>query len=264
MLRTTVTLRVVRTEWITPHMVRAVLGGPELDRFPDSPYADRYVKLLFPRPDVGYPEPLDIEVIWATLPREQWPRMRTYTVRALDRAAGELTIDFVQHPGGGLAGPGAAAARPGDVLRLLDPRGAYDPDPDADWHLLVGDESALPAIGVACSRIPVGRPALVLLEVGDHTDRQPLVGPGELTVAWHFRDPDNPTQLLDALRAAPFPPGRTHAFVHGEAGIVRDVRRHLLAERGVPRAALSVSGYWRRGRNEEGWRAETAAARQEA
>src|SRR5918999_4970166 len=156
MARIPTTLQVRRTEWLTPGMVRVVAGGEDLARFPDTPYTDRYVKIVFPRPVVYYPEPFDMEAIHAELPREQWPALRTYTVRALDRAAGELTIDFVVHGDRGLAGPWAAAAREGDLLRLLGPGGAYLPDPDADWHLLVGDESALPAIAAACERVPAG------------------------------------------------------------------------------------------------------------
>ena len=64
--------------------------------------------------------------------------------------------------------------------------------------------------------------------------------------------------LLDALRALEFPDGPVHAFVHGEASSVRAVRRHLLVDRGVPREALSASGYWKRARTEEGWREDKA------
>jgi NADPH-dependent ferric siderophore reductase len=242
-------------------MVRVVVGGPGLAGFPDTPHTDRYVKLLFPRPGVAYPEPFDIESIWAALPRDQWPVMRTYTVRALDHAAGELTIDFVSHGDTGLAGPWAAAARPGDVLRLMGPGGAYAPDPGADWHLLVGDESALPAIGAACERMPAGARVVILLEVTDETERQPLHGSDGMDVTWLYRRDDRSDQLLGVLRDRLLPPGRVHAFVHGEAGLVRGVRQHLLTERGVARETLSVSGYWRRGRDEDGWRADKAAER---
>jgi NADPH-dependent ferric siderophore reductase len=259
MPRRTTTLEVRRTERLTPSMIRVVVTGDDLAQFPDTEFTDRYVKLVFPRPDVQYPEPFDMEAIRAELPREQWPSTRTYTVRALDHAAAELTIDFVVHGDAGLAGPWAAAARPGDVLRLMGPGGAYAPDPDADWHLLVGDEAALPAIAAACERIPAGTPVLALLEVGGPADHQPL--PGGVEPVWLHRDPARPDQLVDAIRAAAFPAGRVHAFVHGEAGLVRSVRQHLLGERAVPREALSVSGYWRRGRDEDGWQADKAAER---
>jgi NADPH-dependent ferric siderophore reductase len=253
------TLEVRRTERITPHMVRVVAGGAELAGFPDTPYTDRYVKIVFPRPDVSYPDPFDLELIRASLPREQWPLTRTYTVRALDRAAGELTIDFVHHGDAGLAGPWAAGAVAGDRLRLLGPGGAYAPRPQADWHLLVGDESALPAIGAACERVPAGVPVVAVLEVADDTERQPLVGPGRLQAHWLYRADGSTERVLTRLRSLRLPTGRVHAFVHGEAGMVRAVRRYLLEERGVPRDALSVSGYWRLGRDEDGWRADKAA-----
>ena len=261
MARRTTTVEVRRTVWLTPQMIRVVVGGPGLAGFPDTPHADRYVKLLFPRPGVVYPDPFDIEAIWAALPRDQWPVMRTYTVRALDHAAGELTIDFVCHGDTGLAAPWAAAARPGDVLRLVGPNGAYTPDAGADWHLLVGDESALPAIGAACERMPAGARVVALLEVADAAERQRLGGPGQLDVTWLHRDRHRPDQLLAVLRDRLFPAGRVHAFVHGEAALVRGVRQHLVTERGVPRETLSVSGYWRRGRDEDGWRVDRAAER---
>jgi NADPH-dependent ferric siderophore reductase len=259
--RRTTTLEVRRTERLTPHMIRVVAGGEELAAFPETPYTDRYVKILFPRPDVRYPDPFDMDAIRAELPREQWPAMRTYTVRALDHVAGELTIDFVHHGDVGLAGPWAAAARPGDVLRLAGPGGAYAPDAAADWHLMVGDESALPAIGAACERVPEGVPVVAVVEVADAAEQQELRCSGDLRTTWLHRRAGRPDQLLDAVRGLEFPPGQVHAFVHGEAGFVRGVRRHLVDDRGVPRAMLSVSGYWRRGVDEDGWQAEKAAER---
>jgi NADPH-dependent ferric siderophore reductase len=261
--RRTITLEVRRTERLTPGMIRLVAGGDDLAGFPDTPYTDRYVKILFPRPGVTYPEPFDMDVIRAELPREQWPATRTYTLRAFDPAARELTIDFVHHGAAGLAGPWAAAARPGDVFRLMGPGGAYTPDPEADWHLMIGDESALPAIGAACERVPAGVPVLAVLEVGTVAEEQPLASSGTLQATWLHRGTGAPDRLVAAVRALEFPPGRVHAFVHGEAGLVRDLRRHLL-ERGVARELLSISGYWRRGRDEDGWQADKAAERESA
>jgi NADPH-dependent ferric siderophore reductase len=257
----TTTVRVRRTERLTPRMIRVVAGGEDLAAFPDTPHTDRHVKVLFPRPGVRYPESFDMDVIRAELPREQWPATRTYTVRGFDRAAGELTIDFVHHGDTGLAGPWAAAARPGDVLRLIGPEGAYAPDPGADWHLLVGDESALPAIAAACERVAAGVPVHAVVEVADAAEEQPLSCPADLRVRWLHRDPADPDRLVAAVRALRFPAGRVHAFVHGEAGLVRRVRRHLVGERGVPREHLSVSGYWRRGRDEDGRRAVAGTGR---
>ena len=188
-------LQVRRTEWLTPHMIRVVAGGDDLAAFPDTEYTDRYVKIIFPRPGVVYPEPFDMDAVRAAHPREEWPALRTYTVRAFDPVAGELTIDFVHHGDAGLAGPWAAAARPGDPLLLLGPGGAYAPDPTADWHLLVGDESALPAIGAALERVPAGVPVHALVEVDGPADEQDLTTPGRLDLRWSHRDPARPEQL---------------------------------------------------------------------
>lgn len=135
--------RVQRTEQLTPHMVRVVLGGEGMAEFTAGEYSDHYVKLVFPRPGVSYPEPFDIAQIRAEFPRDQWPSTRTYTIRAWDPATRELTVDFVVHGDEGLAGPWAAAAQPGEEIFLLGPGGAYAPEATADWHLLAGDESAL-------------------------------------------------------------------------------------------------------------------------
>lgn len=245
---------VLHTHWLTPHMIRVVLGGEALAGLPVGEYTDHYVKLLFPQPDVTYPEPFDMQVIRAELPREQWPSQRTYTVRAWDPQAVELTIDFVHHGNQGLAGPWAAAARPGDVLRFLGPGGGYAPRADADWHLLVGDETALPAIGASLARIPDGAPARVLLEVAGPEEEQALPTRADAKIRWLHRN-GSPVgeSLVRAVRDLEFPTGDVHAFVHGEADFVRQLRRHLRIDRGVPLDQLSISGYWRRGRDEDGW-----------
>ncbi|MGY3517702.1 siderophore-interacting protein [Micromonospora sp. PTRAS2] len=248
------TARVLRTWRPTPHVIRLVLGGEELTGLPVGEHTDHYVKLVFPPDGVTYPEPVDLAAI-RRLPAEQWPRLRAYTVRSFDAAAGELTIDVVHHGDEGVAGPWAARLRPGDPVRFVGPGGAYAPSPDADWHLLVGDESALPAIAAALERLPAGAPARVYLEVADAAEEQLLPSKGDVELTWLHRG-DRPVgeALVAAVRALDFPPGTVHAFVHGEATFVRELRRLLRVERGVPREWLSISGYWRRGMDDEGWR----------
>ncbi|MGP3974642.1 siderophore-interacting protein [Streptomyces sp. 8N114] len=248
--------RVIRTEQLTPHMVRVVLGGESLTGFPAGEYTDHYVKLLFPAPGVRYPEPFDIARIRADLPRSQWPSMRTYTVRAWDPAALELTIDFVVHGDEGLAGPWARSATAGEEVRFLGPGGAYAPSPEADWHLLAGDESALPAIAASLARIPAGAPVRALIEVAGPEEEQPLDTPPGAQVRWlHRGAAPVGERLVAAVRELEFPPGRVHAFVHGEAGFVKELRGHLRLERGIEREQLSISGYWRLGADEDGWQA---------
>ncbi|MGC4808436.1 siderophore-interacting protein [Micromonospora sp. DT233] len=253
------TARVLRTERPTPHVVRLVLGGEELTGLPVGEHTDHYVKLVFAPPGVTYPEPVDLAAIRRDLPPQQWPRLRAYTLRAWDPAAGELTIDIVHHGDVGVGGPWAARLRPGDPVMFVGPGGAYAPSPDADWHLLVGDESALPAIAAALARLPLGAPAKVFVEISDAAEEQPLPSAGAVELTWLHRG-DRPVgeALVTAVRALDFPAGDVHAFVHGEATFVRELRRLLRVERGVPRERLSISGYWRRGMDDEGWRSSKA------
>ncbi len=246
---------VVRTERITPEVVRVVLGGEDLADL-RAVHADSYVKLLFPPAGVVYDEPLDVAAIRESRPRTEWPVLRTYTVRAVDAERGEVTVDFVVHGDEGIAGPWAAAARPGDEVHLMGPGGAYSPDPAAPWHLLVGDASALPAIAASLERVPAGVPAVAVLQVHGPAEHQALPCPGELRVHWLHGDGPDPEGLVALLRSLELPPGAPHAFLHGEADCVRAVRRWARTELGVPRELLSASGYWRRGRTEEGWREE--------
>jgi len=263
----TTKLVVRRTERVTPHMIRIVAAPHEpgdFDRFADSPNADAYVKIVFRRPGVDYPEPFDMATA-RQLPREQWPTLRTYTVREVDRVEGEIIIDFVHHGDVGLAGPWAASAQPGTELLVLGPGGAYAPDPAADWHLLAGDESALPAIAAALAQIPAGTPVHALIEVADEAEEQKLTSQGDLRLSWVHRSTSGDDALVDAVRALEFPAGRAQAFVHGEASAVRQLRRHLLGERGLTIDQLSISGYWRRGMDDEAWReAKQAEAKADA
>ncbi|WP_424214606.1 siderophore-interacting protein [Streptomyces sp. BI20] len=250
------TATVVRTERLTPHMVRVVLGGDSLAGFGAGEFTDHYVKILFPAPGARYAEPWDLARIRADHPREEWPRQRAYTVRHWDPVALELTIDFVVHGDEGLAGPWAARVTPGEKVRFLGPGGAYAPSPAADWHLLIGDESALPAIAATMERMPRGARVLALVEVDSPADQQPIGTPDGVTPIWlHRAGRPVGAPLLEAVRALRFPAGSVHAFVHGEAGVVKELRRHLRLERGIGRESMSISGYWRHGHTDEGWRA---------
>ncbi|MFD8389284.1 siderophore-interacting protein [Streptomyces sp. NPDC059680] len=252
--RKTRTAHVVRTERLTPHMQRVVLGGEGLADFAADTCTDHYVKLLFGPEGVTYPEPFDLERIRAEFPREQWPVTRTYTVRAWNPEHRELTLDFVVHGDEGLAGPWAARVRPGEAVRFMGPGGAYAPDPAADWHLLAGDESALPAIARSLEALPAGARAHAFVEVSGPEEEQKI--DSDVAVVWlHRADRPVGEALLEAVRALEFPEGRVHAFVHGEAGFVKELRRLLRVDLSIPREDLSISGYWRLGHNEDGWQA---------
>jgi len=245
---------VVRTERLTPHMIRVVLAVDPAAQLEIGAFSDHYVKLVFPPDGEVYPEPLDIEAIRRDLPRERWPRTRTYTVRSWDPGTREMAVDFVHHGDEGLAGPWAAAARPGDGVYFMGPGGAYTPDPAAGWHLLAGDESALPAIAAAVERLPEGAVAKVFVEVSAPGEEQTLKSAGNAEIVWLYRGGRAVGEaLVEAVTALDFPAGEAHAFVHGEAAFVKELRRHLRLDRGLPRERLSISGYWRRGADEDGW-----------
>lgn len=257
--RTVHTGRVESVEWLTPHMIRVVLGGEGLSAFATRGHTDSYVKLLFPPPALGDTEPFDLDRIRAERPRQEWPVTRTYTVRSWDPEALRLTLDFVHHGDKGLAGVWAAGAEPGDRLRLLGPGGGYSPDPEADWHLLAGDESALPAIAAAVERLAPHATAHVFVEVGGPEEEIGLAGGENVHVRWLHRG-NRPvgSLLVPAVRSLDFPEGSVQAFVHGEAAFVRDLRRLLRVDHGLPKERLSISGYWRAGRDEDGWQAAKA------
>jgi NADPH-dependent ferric siderophore reductase len=237
-------------------------GGSGFADFAANDFTDRYIKLLFGPPGVQYPEPYDLDLIHATMPRELWPVTRTYTVRAIDPIAREITIDFVLHGDEGLAGPWAAAAEPGDEFVFLGPGGAYSPSPEADWHLLAGDEAAIPAIGAALEAMPEGVPAQVFIEVADEAEHLDLPTRADLRLTWLHRDgapPGDVTAIVEAVKSAPWLDGEPQVFVHGESGLIKGLRRWFLDDRAVPKERLSLSGYWRTGLDEQHfreWKAE--------
>lgn len=247
--------RIEQVERLSPHMVRIVLGGEGLAGFRAVPWTDAYLNVYFPPPGAPYGVPFDV-VAATSLPPGQRPASRRYSVRAWDAARRRLTLDIVAHDSG-VAGPWAKAAQPGQLVQFSGPRGTYHPNPDADWHLMIGDESALPAIAASLERVPAGRPVHVLLEVGGPADELPLDSPGELHLKWLHRDahPGADDLALRALDGFERPPGRVHAFVHGEAVANRALRKRLLGDWAIPRQDVSISPYWRRTFSEESWRA---------
>lgn len=252
--------RVTETRWLTPTLVRVVLAGGDLAAMTPRPETDAYLNLAIPPAGAPYDAVFDPAAVRAEHPRETWPARRRYTVADFDAERLELSIDFVVHGHTGIAGRWAASAQPGDVLVLEGPSGGYYPDPDVEVHLLVGDESALPAIAATLRAVPAGARVVVRLLCDGPEHEVALETPGELDLLWLHRGGDEADVLLlvDAVRATALPDpgaGRVQAFVHGEAEEVRAVRRHLLAERGLTRADMSCSPYWRRTMTDEDWRA---------
>ncbi|MCW1821893.1 NADPH-dependent ferric siderophore reductase [Mycolicibacterium conceptionense] len=274
------TFEVVHREQLTDHMVRLVLGAngdSGFGTFSPNEFSDAYAKLVIVPANVDVsvlPKPLTLDS-FQELPVELRPTVRTYTVRKVDRERGEITIDFVVHGEQGVAAPWAAAAVPGQPAYLMGPSGAYTPDPAADWHLLAGDESALPAIGAALEALPDNAIGKVFIEVAGPADEIELTGPAGVEITWVHRGGradlvgddhagDN-APLIAAVKEAAWLPGQVQVFIHGEAqAVMHNLRPYIRKERGVAaKWAASISGYWRRGRTEETfrqWKAELAKA----
>jgi NADPH-dependent ferric siderophore reductase len=261
------TFEVVRREQLTSHMFRVVLGGSGFDTFTPSKFTDSYVKVVFVADDVdiaGLPRPLTLDS-FADLPAGKQPVVRTLTVRRADPAAREIAIDVVVHGEHGAAGPWAATAEPGQPAYLMGPSGAYAPDPAADWHLLAGDETALPAISVALEALPANAIGQTFIEIAGPADEIPLSAPDGLQINWIYRGgradlisedrAGDFAPLIEAVKSAPWLPGQVHAFVHGEAqAVMHNLRPYIRKDREVDAKWASISGYWRRGRTEETFR----------
>ncbi|MFC7486326.1 siderophore-interacting protein [Knoellia sp. CPCC 206453] len=255
-------LIVTSTEQLTPRLRRVWFRSNDLSAFDGNASTDRYVKLVFPKAGVVYPEPLDMKALRGTIPPEDMPVVRTYTALFPDVAAGTLAIDFVIHGDEGIAGPWAAAAQPGDTLLANGPGGGYRPDADADWYLLAGDESAAPAITAALADLPAEAVARVVILVDSPEHELELELPSGAVLTFVHREAGG--DLVEAVRALDWLDGRVDAFVHGEGNaVMHGIRPYLLRERGLDRKQVSISGYWRQGRTEEGfrdWKSELAAA----
>lgn len=221
-------LEVVETSQVTPHMRRVTFTGDlrDLDYRPGQDMA-----LMIPLPDGE-------------------TGRRHYTIRSLDRAANRLAIDFVLHDHGSPAEAWALAAKPGDVLEARGPRGGTFLRPDADWHLMVGDETCLPGILGMLEALPPGAKAYAFVEIPEAADEQTVVSRGDVALTWlHRKGPAVPGSpaLIAALADFAFPEGQGQAYVIGETSTVRAQRQGLIA-RGFDKARIAAEGYWRPGR----------------
>ncbi|GAA2379224.1 siderophore-interacting protein [Dactylosporangium salmoneum] len=246
-------VHVVRHEALTPTAVRVTFAGPALSTFVSGGRDQRF-KLFFPRP--GQPEPLvprgeDWFAQWRAMDPSTRGVMRTYTVS--DQRPGEFDVEFALHPGGGPAIQWAGRVRAGDRLVALGPTVAdnggvdFRPPQDTEWVLLAGDETALPAL--AAIRAWVGDALPVYCYLAAEPDRCPALADAVRC------DGD----LLTPIRGAALPPGTPYAWIAGESGEIRALRRHLVQDRGFPKPRVMFTGYWRRGATEDDLIAESVA-----
>ncbi|MGQ0432394.1 MAG: siderophore-interacting protein [Microthrixaceae bacterium] len=241
------TVVVLRTQPISPRLLRVTLGGEELGGFSaDEPAAS--VRLLLPRPEtdaVVIPTWTGNEFLHEDGTR---PTIRTYTPRRVDAGALELDLDVVLHDGGAV--PAWLATDPiGTSVGVSGPGRGYAIDEEATGFVLAGDESAIPAISQLLERLPVTATVSVHIEVTRPDARHDLPEHPGTTVVWHELAPgsDPGSTLFDAVRDIPVDP-TTRLWVAGEAAAVQRIRRHLFEGRGVPRRQAVVRGYWKVGR----------------
>jgi NADPH-dependent ferric siderophore reductase len=235
-------VRVKRVRHLTSRMVRVTFTGEALSGFGwNGPAA--HIKLIFETPEdqqAGTPAP-------QSAPRAA---MRTYTPRRFDGAAGELDVDFVIH-GEGPASAWAERAAVGQPLTIAGPGRSYAVDPAADWYVLAGDDTAIPAICTILDVLPPSVKALALLEVIDSADEHALETRSANTeIRWLTRgaDPRHAGRELEAnVRRMELPPGVGRIYVACEADAMRRIRKHLITERAFPRDRLVTRGYWRLG-----------------
>ena len=239
---------VVRSvEPLTPYLLRIVLGGDELDGFAIEAPASS-VRLLLPQPGS---ETL-VMVTWTgnqfELPDGSRPPIRTFTPRHFDADRNELTLDIVLHDHG-LATDWARAAAPGQEVAISGPGRSDDLDPDARSHLLVGDESALPAIAQLLEWIPGDHSVQAHVEIRSRDAQIELPDHPNATVTWHeeYGGASPGAAMADALMAVTDLPDAV--WVAGEAAAVQRLRKYLFDERGRERASVTARGYWKHGRS---------------
>lgn len=271
--------RVVATHRLGPSTVRVTFGGEQLRDFAGGG-RDQSFSLFLPSPGQDAPPvPVDAGDGWYA----QWHAvdadlrgvMRSYTVRSQDRDRGEIDVDFVLHGAdGAAAGPAgpasrwAAEAAPGHRVVLLGPAVednrsvSFHPPADTDWVLIAADETALPAAAAILESLSPNLRVRAWIEVPDLKDAQDLVSLADADITWLVRDPlrRHGALLADEISGAAFPDGTPYAWIAGEAGTVRTLRRHLVGERGVDRKRVEFAGYWRLGADEEQLRAERIAS----
>ncbi|WP_433163264.1 siderophore-interacting protein [Kribbella sp. CA-247076] len=242
-----------RVTFVAPRIADAVTAGP-----------DQRIKVLLAPPDGGalkLPQGPDWYTEWCAQPADERFIMRTYTIRALRPEVAEMDIEFVLHGVNGPASAWVSEAAVGDELGLIIPFAVdttstkgllhsgvdYVPPATSVRRVLVADETALPALAGILEQLPADVHATVFVEVPDLRDIRALPTPGTADITWVTPAPDGPKSLLEALKAADLPYDVDYAWVAGESSMIKAVRRHLVNAVGMPKAAISFQGYWKRG-----------------
>lgn len=236
---------VMRTERLTEGMMRIVLGGPDLATFISTGIGDEYIRLFLPERGETipvYPHPEGD--YWEYTADQVAGPMRTYTIRSVDPQAGEISVDFVVHPGG-IAADWALSVETGSEVGFNTPTGLYELPADATWQVLLADATGLPAAARLLEDVPAGIPTTAILEVSGPDHEQALELGNETRVRWlHGGNGYSPSRLAQVLREMDLPEGPGYIWVAGEARVTREARKYLRRERKLPVTSFKVVGYW--------------------
>lgn len=223
-------LEVIRSTYITPHMLRITLGGAGMAGFP-ADQASAYIKLLFPQAG-------------------ERPLMRTYTIR--HHRAHEIDVDFVLHDTDGPASNWAKNAKLGDMIQIGGPGLKKLINLEADWFLLAGDMTALPAISVNLVQLPADAQGYAVIEVLTEADIQPLKHPENIELHWVINPSADPEgrPLVDKIAQLPWLAGDVAVWVACEFSSMRAIRRYFKQDYDLPKSHFYTSSYWKIGCNE--------------
>ncbi|MBO1325220.1 siderophore-interacting protein [Acetobacter sp. TBRC 12305] len=250
-------IQVARIEPLSPRMRRIIFTGDDLEGFTTGA-ADDHVKLFFPLPGTDRPVLPAIADGKPVRDPAAPAIMRDYTPRAFNPQTRELAIEFVLH-GDGPATSWAAQAQLGQWLGMGGPRGSFLVPDTYAASLLMGDETALPAIARRLEELPAGSKVLALIEVADMAEKRVLDTQADATIQWLPRNGTPAGQsdvLVNTLRQTTLPGSDIHAWVGAEIRTARTLRDCLMVEKGLAREQVRAAGYWREGTPDGGARVE--------
>lgn len=243
-------LTVTAARYLTPHMVRVTLTSESLADFPEG-HEGAHCKLVFPAP--GEDHAAFIEACAEGRPPADRNPMRTYTVRHFQRQSLEMDIDFVAHGDEGPATLWAQAAKPGDVLAFMGPGTIKLTEFHADWYLVAADMSALPVAAATLEAMPRNAKGVAIFEILSPEDRQDIDMPDGIEAHWIVQDDPHTASRaqIDFIEALDWPEGAIQTCIAGESGIIRELRRLLITDRGLSKQDAYISGYWKMGLKED-------------
>lgn len=239
-------LQVAAINQVSPTLVRITLSGDDLEGFTSASFDD-HVKVFLPAPGQNKPVVPTLGPDGPSFPADQpRPTARDYTPRRFNAADNTLELEFALHD----AGPAtewASQAKVGDYLGVGGPRGSMVIPTGFDWHVLIGDDTALPAIARRLEELPATAQALVVVEVANAECELTFNSAAALTVRWSHRD-GSTAGLLDTVKQLELPTaGEGYVWAAGEFSSIRAVRQYLTEERGVDKRRIRAASYWKQG-----------------